>query len=216
MTNTIEKLIQSMMTTSTGINFMDSGGDDGRHWQKNQGKDFASLPAVTIDEEYLKDGDPIDYTVSTFHALVNSFELDDVCKSFNSRFAKMEDWDGTYGTSEKAVAWLKEKLDLVDDDFDKVMNTYNFETALSQGVQFTDLGDYALVQIHNGADARVGYTDAKLMKYREDYFDESIYGTITYPDGKEVYATGYGAYLKDEQGEDILYQKGMKFELDVL
>ena len=41
-----------MLTESTGEHFLDSGGDDGRHWQQNQKKtlsDFESEPYEIIE-----------------------------------------------------------------------------------------------------------------------------------------------------------------------
>ncbi len=36
MTKTTEQVIYEMLTESTGTNFLDSGGDNGRFWQRNQ------------------------------------------------------------------------------------------------------------------------------------------------------------------------------------
>jgi hypothetical protein len=38
MTKTTEEIIYEMLTESTGTNFLDSGGDNGRFWQRNQTK----------------------------------------------------------------------------------------------------------------------------------------------------------------------------------
>lgn len=35
-----EKVLIAMLKENTGIALMDSGGDSGRHWQRNQGRDF--------------------------------------------------------------------------------------------------------------------------------------------------------------------------------
>jgi hypothetical protein len=48
----IENLVYKMLTTSTGIALMDSGGDDGRAWQRNIKrtlKDFENDPEVELD-----------------------------------------------------------------------------------------------------------------------------------------------------------------------
>ena len=36
-TTDLEGLVYDMLSTNTGVHFMDSGGDNGRHWQRNQG-----------------------------------------------------------------------------------------------------------------------------------------------------------------------------------
>ncbi len=38
--NPLERKIAEMMTENTGTHFLDSGGESGRFWQRNQGKDF--------------------------------------------------------------------------------------------------------------------------------------------------------------------------------
>ena len=43
MTSTTE-IIKAMLTENTGVHFLDSGGDDNRRWQRNQGVDFDSKP----------------------------------------------------------------------------------------------------------------------------------------------------------------------------
>jgi len=50
----IQKLVYKMLTENTGVHFLDSGGTDGRMWQRNAKKtieDFANEPA----ELYIKD-----------------------------------------------------------------------------------------------------------------------------------------------------------------
>ena len=45
--------IYEMLTESTGEHFLDSGGDDGRHWQINQKKtieDFENEPDIIIED----------------------------------------------------------------------------------------------------------------------------------------------------------------------
>ena len=58
-----EQVIYNMMIENTGTHFLDSGGEDGRHWQRNQKmtlKDFQ-------DEKYLsKDEDNYKVFISSF------------------------------------------------------------------------------------------------------------------------------------------------------
>ena len=50
-----KQVIYNMLTESTGTYFLDSGGEDGRHWQRNQ-KDLN----ISENEEYIsKDDDYI-------------------------------------------------------------------------------------------------------------------------------------------------------------
>jgi hypothetical protein len=165
----IQKLVFKMITENTGVHFLDSGFSNGRHWQRNAKKtieDFANEPA----ELYIKDrnDDYIERTVSVFHYISTMYELDSICDKFNR--IKSNDWDGDfYGVSAKHQAFLE---DIGYDKNPREWNTYNGESDLSQTLQGVSLRlfvdgqyeDYALIQIHNGADVRGGYTDAKLFK----------------------------------------------------
>ena len=44
-----KQVIYNMMIENTGIHFLDSGGEDGRHWQKNQKKTLKDFE----NEEYI-------------------------------------------------------------------------------------------------------------------------------------------------------------------
>ena len=168
----IQKLVYKMLTENTGKHFLDSGGTDGRGWQRNAKKsieDFASEPA----ELYIKDrnDDYIERTVSVFHYISEMYELDSICDKFNR--IKSTDWDGDfYGVSSKHQAFLES---IGYDKNPREWNTYNGNSDLSQILQGVSLRlfvdgqyeDYAIIQIHNGADARGGYTDAKLFKVND-------------------------------------------------
>ena len=43
--------IKSMLLENTGKHFLDSGGESGRHWQRNQQRDFDSEPPITIEAD---------------------------------------------------------------------------------------------------------------------------------------------------------------------
>lgn len=52
---TIEQTVFDMMTTSTGTHMLDSGGANGRHWQRNQERSiehFLSEPEAVLSTEY--------------------------------------------------------------------------------------------------------------------------------------------------------------------
>jgi len=167
-----ETLIYNMLTESTGTNFMDSGGDSGRHWQRNQKKtiqDFKNDQTETIE----KDGDYYYRTLSLFHYLNEGLTLDSVCQEFNNTNdrATEEFSDVFYGVSVEAEKMLSYYYGYTLDD--EMYNTYNWESDLSQTIQYNYLelqGDcYVLLQIHNGADVRGGYTKTKLFKCEEPY-----------------------------------------------
>jgi len=173
MDNTKE-LIYKMLTECTGVHMCDSGMTDSRHWQKNQKKtieDFENEP----EEHIYNDGDYIYRDLSVFHYL-SELELDDICDRFNRIQRQADNWNGSfnsdifvYGVSSEAQQVLEHHNDV---KINRSWNTYNGESDLMQTLQGANLTindeEYILIQIHNGADVRGGYTDAKLFKLNEE------------------------------------------------
>tara|TARA_R110000796_G_scaffold6811_1_gene23938 strand:+ start:1459 stop:2043 length:585 start_codon:yes stop_codon:yes gene_type:complete len=159
---------------NTGTHFLDSGGTDGRMWQRNQVKtieDFDDEDEQIIEKSEWTDNegkvhDEYERTVSIFHYL-GQLEIDRVCKQFNKLNTDCKDWEGDigWGVCQKGADFL-ERLDF---EKKREFNTYNGDSDLSQVLQGVWLEDqdgdtYLLLQIHGGADVRGGYTDAKLFK----------------------------------------------------
>ena len=175
----VKQLVYEMLTENTGKHFLDSGGTDGRGWQRNQKK---TLQDFENEEEERYDFDPkhkdITRTVSVFHYLTNNLEIDDICEEFNEIQEKSNNWDAdcdAYGVSQEAHEFLEAMHEV---KINRSWNTYNGESDLSQILQGANLTindeDYVLIQIHNGADARGGYTDAKLFKMEDYYIHEYL------------------------------------------
>ena len=168
----VEKMVYGMLTENTGKHFLDSGGTDGRMWQRNAKKsfeDFENEAEETYEFDY-KYGHIV-RTVSVFHYLTNNLELDEICDEFNEIQNDSDDWDAdadVYGVSRNAYDHIDSCFEV---EIERTWNTYNGESDLSQILQGSNLKidgeDYVLIQIHNGADARGGYTDAKLFKCEE-------------------------------------------------
>ena len=167
---TTEQTIANMLTENTGTHMCDSGGTNGRNWQRNQGKDldyFRSLPSATADIYYNERNDyyEINPCVNIFHLLTSGvLELDELCHKFNS--IEVGEWSGEYwGVCNSGIGFLnKHSFENIDNGF----NTYNWCASHSQVMQGNmlerDDEKYILLQIHGGADVRGGYTDAKLFK----------------------------------------------------
>ena len=165
----VKKTIYKMLTENTGINFLDSGGGNGRHWQRNQIKtikDFQDEPEATLSFDVSGDDIYLDPTVSVFHKLSKVLDECKICKDFNA--LKVNNWDSEnyHGVSKEGENFLKSYGFTTPDNPD--WNTYNFDNCFSQVVQGTNLisdnnENYVLIQIHQGADVRGGYTDAKLF-----------------------------------------------------
>ena len=172
-----QKLVYKMLTENTGTHMCDSGGSNGRNWQRNQQKsieDFNSEDVETYGFDW--DNGEIHRTVSLFHYLSEWTELDDICDEFNRLQDENNDWDyegDVYGVSSEAGGYLS-VLEMMYDDFtiNSAWNTYNYENDLSQVIQGCNIevnGEYyIIVQTHNGADVRGGYSHAKMFKLDED------------------------------------------------
>jgi hypothetical protein len=176
-TSNTKELIFSMLTENTGTHMCDSGGDNGRMWQRNANKCLADFEAEPHElYQYDPKYNEIYRTVSVFHYLTHNLEVDSLAFEFNERNTKPKDWDADYngdvciyGVGWSAWDYLTEFYEV---EVSRSWNTYNGESDLSQILQGANLTindeHYVLIQIHGGADARGGYTDAKLFKCDED------------------------------------------------
>lgn len=187
------KVIQSMLKENTGTHFLDSGGDSGRAWQRNQNKVFKSEPRVSIDE--------YNVTVSTFHYLSEILELDNFTRKVNSFITRNK------------LHWCEEVAEEIEnkdfmcheiEKFNDTVNTYNGENSLSQVLLFKTFklyndDVYVLLQIHGGADVRGGYTNTKCFKLK-GYLTGlvAIYGSY---EGKE-FSNNYNGYSLTWEDDD--------------
>ena len=216
-----------MLTESTGTNFLDSGGDDGRHWQRNQKRsisDFENEPIVThhiSDYDFNEAGectsDKIDLTISLYHYMSQVLDIDEVCEAFNRKFKTMTDFESDWNyISTKAEDFLRVRG--LTPKFDNVkFNTYNYDNSYSQDVLYTPLeNDYILISIHNGADVRGGYTDAKLFKTSgADMYPFNGTDLITGFIGDRAIDNAYNYVTLSDEGEAVTLKKGDKIELDL-
>ena len=175
-----KQVIYNMLTENTGKHFLDSGGDNGRHWQRNQLKtidDFekeADIKVIDQDTDY-------PYIIkSLYHHLVDS------CTYLEKDTSDLINWinenpyhwrDNPNGRSNQLVD-VEDYMRITYDRDTRITYTYNYENSLSQDIQYVSLGDtydcdIIALAIHNGADARGGLTDYKIFKIDEDnfYFD---------------------------------------------
>ncbi len=178
-----EEIIYEMLTENTGRHLLDSGGDDGRAWQRNQVKsldDFKNESRTQFDAKYYE------ATISTFHHLVDALEYS---QEYTELFDEVAMSNADMGWLElmesfpTAVGW--ERL--------FTENSYNRESLLSQVIQYTvyrNATDIVVaLQIHGGADVRGGYTRPRLFTMNEEYSLINEYGTI-YCTGEAVDSDG--------------------------
>lgn len=164
-------VVAGMLTENTGRHMCDSGDAYGRGWERNAGKDaevFAASPAAYVTRDF-----PV---LDTFHFLTERLTFDPVMDGKLTAHADTVDPDmGWLGVAESFVmsvtGWDGDTRK--SDSDPHTWNTYNGEDLLSQviqGVTFTaedaDGWDtvYVLVQTHNGADVRGGYSRPRAFR----------------------------------------------------
>ena len=182
MNNKTTKVIYKMLTEDTGKHFLDSGGENGRHWQYNQKKsikDFMNEPEISNDDGII--------TKSLFHHLNESCEyLPDLTNQFNKwinedKYHYTENRNGRSHIIADVEDFMNEFV--YPDSKADCTYTYNFDNCLSQDIQYISSGDLyenniIALCIHNGCDARGGMTDYKFFKVDLDMFyimDEEYY-----------------------------------------
>lgn len=153
---------------NSGKHFLDSGGANGRHWQKpNSPKD---LPAVTVDQ--------YGATIETAHLLDAFLEVDRKVQAQFDKWAALPEnerlsWFEAGETFATKVLGLEQ---LARD------NTYNSENDLSQVFiwevyaletksdwLFTDDDTLTVVYIHTGCDVRGGYSFPLFCRPKGEY-----------------------------------------------
>ena len=162
------EVLQMMFMEDTGIHMLDSGGVDNRGWQRNADGEFANKPEAYIEYEEVR--------LSTYHYLLKRLEYNRFqTEQFNYMFPN--------------GAGMNEMLDYVNDNklgspeqgTGIAYNTYNHEHHLDQEIQFVeykiaditgDIQHYVILQTHNGADVRGGYSLPWIFKADEAWISD--------------------------------------------
>jgi len=188
-----EECLQSMLTESTGRHMLDSGGMGGRHWELNQGRDFsAELPGRI---HFYSDSDwyPI---LNVYHFLLEHLEYDgetdaefhayvDEIESRDSWGEDLSNWIwAKYGHREDTSKGVYEGEPMTKNDPTWSGYTYNYENNLSQDFVFHQWSvgseEYVAIQIHNGADARGGFTAPRVFKPNGNTEGNTEYGWLDF------------------------------------
>lgn len=176
-----EQVLQRMMKENTGRHFLDSGGAYGRHWEKNQERDFDSEPVAIISAD--ADYGELEVTQNLYHWLLERLEYDSEMQTKFDKFAESNEMKDTHwlGCMEAFPYHLKDLGHDINGLYGEgepiTENSYNHRTNLSQTIQFTyfecDDDTYILLQVHGGCDVRGGYTAPKVFT-PSNYLDEAI------------------------------------------
>lgn len=201
----MEATIKKLLKESTGTHFLDSGGDNNRHWQKNKKRNFAKEPRILWDE--------YGYSVNVYHYLCEILNTDRNTQKVNSFITRNK------------LHWVQEaEEEITNKDFmyheieewGEEYNTYNGEENISQTLLFKTfriVGEmYVLLQVHQGADVRGGYTQTRCFKlngYLSGLVD--VYGTV---DGREVEMGSWGQLVYTDTGEEVEWYDVEEVDLD--
>ena len=154
-----DEVLQMMMMEDTGINLCDSGGEFNRHWQRNGDGEFVNKPPYHVDEYDQS------VTLSLYHYLLDRLEY--------SPF-QMEQYRYMFPDQMTGMGEMIEYVEASGfESTGEVVNTYNYDTLLDQNVQYIEytINDgwggtdtYVILQTHNGADPRGGYSEPWIFK----------------------------------------------------
>ena len=160
------EIIENMMCEDTGKNLLDSGDAYGRHYEENQKNGIMTGPQKVdfwTDGEKETELNPI---VPLYDFLTYNLEVDGDSERFEDEFynyIKVND------LNPYSVYDIEETITVIGEYSGYAMiNTYNYESILSQTIQFIMFSDgydniYVCLQIHNGCDVRGGYTLPKIF-----------------------------------------------------
>jgi hypothetical protein len=201
---TVEDKIIELLRENTGKVMCDSGGSPtyingeytgstqgfGRNFEKNTNRDFKNEPILTVIPDDLYKYALPDITLSLYHYLTSflnitsesvqiqtEFEKFDSLNMDNSPMNNMDD----FLSDERFTEWYCASKQIV--------NTVNYDSMLSQIIQYILFvykdEEYIMLQIHNGADVRSGYTFPYTFAVNSpDSFllaDSNLYADEIYP-----------------------------------
>lgn len=191
------RAIRAQLLENTGTHFLDSGGDNGRAWQRNRDKGVTFGEGPTFDEC----GATIPIQDYMEHCFARTPEAANLERALCRRLAKMDATPDYY--NREAVREILEEMGCDaggEHNGWKWWNTYNDETDLSQVLQLVTFRrgdtDFALVQVHGGADVRGGYTDGKVYEVPDFYNLFNVRAEVERPE--EDYSVSH--YEATEQG----------------
>lgn len=163
-----ERVLQGMLTENTGVHILDSGGAFGRHWQRNRSGEFLREPKVQVEINTWGDGQKeVLLYKSVYHTLREVLEYSpEWDRKFHlwARLFAPREWTWLTVMEE----WGERIAERYGWEWVGIENTYNFCAPLTQDLQYGMLdtggdGDLVILQIHNGADIRGGYTKPRVF-----------------------------------------------------
>lgn len=209
----MQTIFSKLIRENTGASFLDSGGENGRSWQQPKPK-----YELLVELDYKRN--EVSSTIETSAWLRDNL---DPIKSLNQRFKRFQ--ENKNGSWFELIDEFREKLGLVEAARE---NTYNVENDFSQNILFTYLlpegistDDWyykddliIVVQTHNGADVRGGYSSPVFCKANgqcETSFLDWTVGYFSSENNHDQFSIGYASnptyYLNSEIKKIISHTK---------
>lgn len=211
----LKEVVVGLLKENTGRHMLDSGGAYGRHWERNQNRDFESEPSVTTEisgDEETGEVKEVMVTYNLYHFLVNFLYLDGDTDFVNEEFMKV-----AHSEEMEHEAWedcLNAYIKKVKGKYKYGEYTYNRggEVLISQDIvyHFVELPtepvtegnativnteDFLVIQIHNGCDARGGFTSPYIFKCGDEGYFNMAMSQVT------AFCTGKTEELNVEKGD---------------
>jgi len=171
----IERAISNMLKENTGVHMLDSGGNYGRHFERNKNIDFNKINKIEVElNEY--DGQlEVILTKNVYWYLIENLKITDLSEKLNKMFKGGCNKDTGYLTE------MEDFIELVNQNTkmysNQVYNTSNGEDFLSQTLQYglfeVDKRTFIILQIHGGCDIRGGYTKPRVFELEDVYLTNS-------------------------------------------
>jgi hypothetical protein len=168
-----KRVVREMLTESTGRHILDSGDAYGRHWEKNQelveveGEDVFDRQPEVLDFKFEKDG-VWNAAINLYHYLTGNLYADEGWNSRLVQFSSRDEWANE--AWEDAMEAFCEEYGL---EVRLAAYTYNEDDWYSQNFAYwmTEFGGDddgpIIIRIHNGYDARGGFTAPKFFNARQ-------------------------------------------------
>ena len=166
----LETVLLTIAREDTGVHMCDSGGSDGRAWQralKKTDKELFAEPEPDIDTN------SINISRNAFKYLYGFLSISENSEYFNKcfkEFAKNKE-DNPYLSIMEEFGEVHNQPDNYLCDSIKATNTYNFENVLNEVFQYVIFHNsneyYIILQVHRGADVRGGYSVPQVFKLED-------------------------------------------------
>lgn len=193
----LQSRIIKMLKENTGRHMLDSGGAYGRNWERNQSRNFMKEPELIVSTWNRTDKEPenVCISINLFHYLCQHLEITTASEKHDKRLQRILKKPESDRYDIDIMEEYAEKYKNITTDVETI-NTYNHDSFLSQGIQFTTFTDeesgeeIVLLQIHGGCDVRGGYTAPRAFSVRTEGFKYEHYWLDIYcSDGKNEWVS---------------------------